>query len=352
MKNVSFFKKPVRKKSNKHCIMLKLSLSLTAYPCGFPGCTRSFGVRSNAKRHLRTHGVIPTPATNSNSTDAPYIVGFCPPIIGVPQSSSSRHQLHSIEGGGGKDFPPLPGGSRLPGDHNAANIHHTQDHQGQSDVQQQHEMMNSVPTLKLRWMPPSLSTRTNAGSLREVVDEQQQMQHWMGDVVEEEEDGEDDDDFAAGGNGTSIRRTSGGGYDMDMDQDDMVDDGGDKVEFGENVPRLRSSIPLRPVVIPSSSSTSAAVAASSSTGIRLSTQGTCQPSSSSSSRIIASSLSPSSTTSFARSNSSLSPPSTMSGYGQQHEIDHIANVGGGGGGDVLYTTTRTENISREYGGGV
>lgn len=250
-------------------------------------------------------------------------------MIGAPlPSSSSHHQLHSIEGGVDKDFPR---GSRLPGDHNAANIHlhHTQDHQGQSDVQQQHEMMtrsSAGPALKLRWMPPSLTTRTNAGSLREVVDEQQ-MQHWMGDVVEEEEDGEDDDDFAAGGNGTRIishaRRRSGGGYDsMDMDQRLTV-----------SHPAAECTTVYSP---PSSESPS--------------TQGTCRPSSSPALRIIASSISPPSTSSsFARSNSSLSPPSTMSsGYGQQqHEIDHITNVGGGG--DVFYSTS-TENISREYGG--
>ena len=306
---------------------------LAAFPCGFPGCTRSFGVRSNAKRHLRTHGVIPTPATNPNS-DAPYIVDFYTPR----QSSSSHHQLHSIEGSGGKFFPPPLGGSN-----NTANaIHHSQDHQGQSDVQQQHETMSSVPTFKLRWMPPSLTTRTNAGSLREVVDEQQ-MQHWMGDMVEEEENGEDKDGFTAGGNGTNlshVRCTSRGGYDLDMEQDDMAEDGGDKVEFAENVPRLRRSIPLCPVVIPSSSTSATA---SSNTGIRLivSAQGMCRPSSSSS-RIIASSISPSSTSSFARSNSSLSPPFTMSGYRQQHEVDHIPNVGGGRG---VYTTS----ISRGYG---
>ena len=305
----------------------------TAYPCGFPGCTRFFTVRSNAKRHLRTHGVIPTPASNPNPTDPPYIVGFCTPMIGAPQpSSSSHHQLHSIEGGGEKDFPP-PGGSGLPGDHNAANIHHhIQDHQGQNDVQQQHEMMGSaVPTLKLRWMPPSLTTRTNAGSLREVVDEQQQqqqMQHWMGDVVEEEADGEEDDDFVTGGNGTSIishtRRRSGGVYDtMDtMDQRLTVS---------------RSAAECTTMYSPPSSESP-------------STQGICRPSSSPSSRIIATSISPPSrSSSFARSNSSLSPSSAMSsGYGQQqHDIDHITNVGGGC--DVLYTT-RTENISREYGG--
>ena len=292
----------------------------SAFPCGFPGCTRSFGVRSNAKRHLRTHGVIPAPATNS--TDPPYIVGFCPPIIGVPSHQYS--QLHSIDCG--EDYPP---GSRLLGDN--ANIHT----QGRSDLR---HGMSSVP-LTLRWMPQSLTTRTNAGSLREVVDEQQM--HWMGD----EEDGEDDDDFAVGGNGIShIRRTSGG-YDMDVDQGDIVEDG-DK-EFGEDVSRLNIS-PRRPVI--PSSSTSAVSA--SSRGIRLSvprptecmysppcSESPTQRTSSSSSRIIAS-ISPSST-SFARSNSSLSP-APMSGYGR-HEID-VRNVRGG---DVY--TTRIENISREYG---
>ena len=330
-----FFIKPVFEKKKKTAINIfkKNSPPFTAYPCGFPGCTRSFGVRSNAKRHLRTHGVIPAPAINSNSTDAPYIVGFCPPMIGVPQqsssSSSSHHQLHSVEGGSRekKDFSSVSGGSGLSGGDNAANIHiHTQDHQSQlTDAQQkqQQEMMNAVPTVKLRWMPPSLTTRTNAGSLREVVDEQQQpMQHWMGDVVEEEEDGEDGDEFAAGGNGTNSisngRRGSGGGYDtMDIDQ------------------QVSRSTECTTMYSPPCSESS-------------STQGTCPPPAS---RIIASSISPTSTTtSFARSNSSLSPSSTMSsGYGQQQqEIDHITNVGGGGGGsgDVLYTT---ENISREYG---
>ena len=324
--------------------MLVNKFTPAAYPCGFPGCSRSFGVRSNAKRHLRTHGVIPAPTTNPNTADPPpYIVGFCPPMIGAPQpssSSSSHHQLHSIEGGGEKDF------SSLPGDHNAANMHHphTQDHQNQSDAQQHDMMSAAVPTLKLRWMPPSLTTRTNAGSLREVVDEQQQqmqMQHWMGEVVEEEEDGEDHDDgFAASRNGgtniimSNARRKSGGGYDSNMDMDQRL-----------TVPRSAAESTTTTVYSPPASSESP------------STQGTCRPSSSSS-RIISCSISPPSrSSSFARSNTSLSPPSTMSsGYGQQqhhqqHEIDHITNVGGGGpcDSDVLYTT-RTENISREYGG--
>jgi hypothetical protein len=233
-------------------------------------------------------------------------------IGGVPLSSSSSRYQHSIEGREGENFPG--------GRDNNANIH-TQDHE-----------MSSVPTLKLRWMPPSLTTRTNAGSLREVVDEQQM--HWIrGDVVKEEDGEDDDNDFVAGGHGIShVRRTSRGGHDMDMDQDDMVKD--DKVEFGS---RLRIP-PLCPPGIPSSSSShqSASVAAGSSTGFRYLTvsrpapyspsfsesppptaQGTdCRrtSSSSSSSRIIvASSTSPSSSSSFdPKSDSSLSPPSMSS----------------------------------------
>ena len=191
--------------------------SSTAYACGFPGCTRFFGVRSNAKRHLRTHGIIPASAANPSSIEAPYIVGFCPPMTVVPQSSSHQQsELHSVEGG--EDFPS---DIRLFGDN--VNIH-TQG-QGPNDVQ--HEM-SRVPLLKLRWMPPSLTTRTNAGSLREVRDGQQ-------------------DDF---GRISDVRHTGrGGGYDMDMGQDDMVD-GSDEVEFGKNIPTL--SIPLRPAQ-PSSS---------------------------------------------------------------------------------------------------
>lgn len=230
-------------------------------------------------------------------------------MVGVPQLSQS--QLHPLEGG--EDV----------GDNNG-NIP-TQDSQGPSDMQ--HEM-RSVPMLKLRWMPPSLSTRTNAESLREVRDRQQM--HWIGDV-----DGEDEDDFA-GGSGTTRMGSGGNDMDMDMERDDKVD--GDEV--GENDPSL--SIPLRRPVIPSSSTR--AVAASS-TGIRLmvsrpaecmrsplcSTQGTCRLSSP---RTFAS-MSPVSSTSFAGSMS----PSSMAAY-RQHEIDLTS-------GGVY--TPRTENVSREYG---
>ncbi|KIM46953.1 hypothetical protein M413DRAFT_55420, partial [Hebeloma cylindrosporum] len=119
------------------------------YPCGFPGCTRTFGVRSNAKRHLRTHGVIPAPASPS---EPPYVVGFSPPVI-MPANSQDL----SIPNTAGETT--ATGHSRRPG---------------------------RASQFKLRWMPPSLTTRTNASSLREVHDGQQDFQ---GDPEEEEDDG-------------------------------------------------------------------------------------------------------------------------------------------------------------------
>ncbi|KAJ7359627.1 hypothetical protein DFH08DRAFT_686373, partial [Mycena albidolilacea] len=34
------------------------------YPCGFPNCPKTFSVRSNARRHYRTHGVKLQPRTS------------------------------------------------------------------------------------------------------------------------------------------------------------------------------------------------------------------------------------------------------------------------------------------------
>ncbi|KIL62708.1 hypothetical protein M378DRAFT_80845 [Amanita muscaria Koide BX008] len=108
------------------------------YPCTFPGCTRSFAVRSNAKRHLRTHGIIPPPAVPSSSLASPsakpYAVGFSPPTI--------------VQG---------------------------------PECVESHQMARAPVTLK--WMPPSLSTRTNAARLRSFSD------------VEESDVEEDDDDY-------------------------------------------------------------------------------------------------------------------------------------------------------------
>jgi len=184
---------------------------------------------------------------------------------------------------------------------------HTTEDQGQRDVQ--HEM-SSAPIVRLRWMPQSLTTRTNARRLREVRDRQQM--NWMGDVVEEEDE-EDEDDFVVGASSVVNRRAG-----RDIEQDDE----GDELDFGENVPRLVSS--------------TNAVASLSNTGIQLTvsrpaieciclppcSEGTCRHhrSSPASSRTIASSISPVSSASFTGSNSSMSPPSMATYNGQHHGV--------------------------------
>lgn len=60
-----------------------LTPPLAAFACGYPGCARTFGVRSNAKRHMRTHGMHPPFAdAGASANGAPaYVVGFQPPVI-------------------------------------------------------------------------------------------------------------------------------------------------------------------------------------------------------------------------------------------------------------------------------
>ncbi|TBU34284.1 hypothetical protein BD311DRAFT_650596 [Dichomitus squalens] len=80
------------------------------FKCPIPTCTKSFAVRSNAKRHLRTHGIFPT-SDHTNTSPSQFTVGFDTPLV------SEVHEA-----------------GRLPS--------------------------------KLRWVPPSLSTRTNVDFLR------------------------------------------------------------------------------------------------------------------------------------------------------------------------------------------
>lgn len=50
-----------------------------AYKCIVPNCEKSFAVRSNAKRHLRTHGINPS---SSDVLSAPrFSVGFDVPMV-------------------------------------------------------------------------------------------------------------------------------------------------------------------------------------------------------------------------------------------------------------------------------
>ena len=90
----------------------------TAFKCPIPTCTKSFAVRSNAKRHLRTHGIFPSsdpsggpPGSGTGAGGSPFTVGFETPLV------SEVHEAGRL--------PP-----------------------------------------KLRWVPPSLAGRTNAELLR------------------------------------------------------------------------------------------------------------------------------------------------------------------------------------------
>ncbi|KAI0760416.1 hypothetical protein C8Q74DRAFT_1207897 [Fomes fomentarius] len=80
------------------------------FKCPIPTCTKSFAVRSNAKRHLRTHGIFPS-SEHGSTSPSQFTVGFDTPLV--------------------------------------------------SDV---HEA-GKLPS-KLRWVPPSLSTRSNVEYLR------------------------------------------------------------------------------------------------------------------------------------------------------------------------------------------
>ncbi|KAL0959616.1 hypothetical protein HGRIS_011319 [Hohenbuehelia grisea] len=88
------------------------------FPCTFSGCSKRFAVRSNAKRHLRTHGIIPGPP---DSAPLPYVVDFSAPIV-AQDPMSDAHEA------------------------------------GQS------QLARVQP--RLQWIPASLASRTNVASLR------------------------------------------------------------------------------------------------------------------------------------------------------------------------------------------
>lgn len=167
--------------------------SSIAYACGFPGCTRTFGVRSNAKRHLRTHGIVPPPSnTTGNSGGSGYVVGFCPPVI-APAPTEPSGGVRTLGANGGLDAA----GDTVSG-------------------QMAKERMSRTPFFKLRWMPLSLSSRTNAAKLK-YVDEM------TGEVSEDEGESEGDDD---GNDGSDRDRDDYGHSRLDDDDNDGSRSGG------------------------------------------------------------------------------------------------------------------------------
>ena len=182
--------------------------SQIAYPCGFPGCTRTFGVRSNAKRHLRTHGVIPAPASPSEPA---YVVGFSPPVI-MPAHSQDLSMSNSV----GDDGTGIHDSQGLGVD--GASLDNSMAGFGETTGPSHPRHLGRGSQFKLRWMPPSLMSRTNASSLREVHDEQD----FQGDPEGEEEEGGSDN----------------------VEEEEADED----AEFGDMVSAERFSLPLRPVL--------------------------------------------------------------------------------------------------------
>lgn len=61
---------------------------LRPFDCPLPTCNKSFAVRSNAKRHLRTHGIIPSPESPHKSIQ--YTVGFDTPLVTDVHETTER----------------------------------------------------------------------------------------------------------------------------------------------------------------------------------------------------------------------------------------------------------------------
>ncbi|KAI0251075.1 hypothetical protein BJV78DRAFT_1097793, partial [Lactifluus subvellereus] len=62
------------------------------FTCPVQSCNKKFAVRSNAKRHLRTHGIMPTPDMSFVSTPAEDndIAAVPDPICWIPRSLKER----------------------------------------------------------------------------------------------------------------------------------------------------------------------------------------------------------------------------------------------------------------------
>ncbi len=143
--------------------MLTLSiifLIIPAFKCPLELCNKTFAVRSNARRHLKTHGIT-LPGDGDGKDDSgkdEYHVGFEEPVvIDVHEFGDGDYSTNEGDGAG-------TGG------------------RGQRGRPKQRR--------ELRWVPPSLAGRTNAAKLRSLSPASD-----MADVdAPDGEDGEDEDD--------------------------------------------------------------------------------------------------------------------------------------------------------------
>lgn len=62
------------------------------YKCPAPACNKSFMVRSNAKRHLKIHGLVPSPPDTHGQTSS-FNVGFEAPSHNIHDSGGALPQL-------------------------------------------------------------------------------------------------------------------------------------------------------------------------------------------------------------------------------------------------------------------
>ena len=120
-----------------------------AFKCPLALCPKTFAVRSNARRHLRTHGItIPPPSLRGGrAQDESFHVGFETPVVIDVHDPSSPYPSTQNTGSGDLFDDNQPAG-------------------GLSAATKREETKGKKP--KLRWVPQSLSDRTNAGQLRSI----------------------------------------------------------------------------------------------------------------------------------------------------------------------------------------